>query len=160
MAGVEFEYGQSIGHMAGFPLWKNEWKAAGLLFWRRVGIYVDIPMIDKYGGIKRIEEREIVFTYGANPCVAFVVIKGSNLWLGHSNGIDFTPAQQVIIKEGETGIFGGGDLTHYLWRDLLSRYDFIPQPQDRLLPQFNIAVVNRRDGDIPFGIHFGYFRKD
>lgn len=157
--GTKLEFGQQREEIAGYPVWERVWDVSCLRFWDSIGRYVPMVSFNNEGGLQLVQSDEIAYTYGANPCVAFVAIKEDIVWLGHSGGSDLVPHQQLIIEVATGGIVGGGNFSLDMYNNLfVLRYRVFRPPAHIPEAVFNIVVVRKKNSPAPFGIHYGWWK--
>ena len=105
------------------------------------------------------DQKDILYTYGANPCVAgFIQTKDNKRYLFHSIGDQLTPEQKELISQSKKGFVGGGKETLKIYDSFFkeNNVQVIPQPSPIDNNDFNIVIVKKKNLQKKRGIYYCY----
>jgi len=105
------------------------------------------------------DEHDVVFTYGANPCVAGMFqTKDNKIYMFHSSGILLTDEQEELISQSKKGFVGGGKRTLKKYSSLFkdNNIQIVPQPSPIDNNDFNIVFVKKKNLEEDFGVYYCY----
>lgn len=153
---MKTEFGPQTATIGSYPLFtKTPWHKEDVFFWMNTA-----DMNFGSARLYRVPAEHIACTVGANPCMAFAVLSHGDIWIGHSSGSTLLHSQHQYILDATSGVFGGGI-------ELLQQHEKLSSIGTVLFPPlqnpddwwFNIAVVTKTHGPIPYGIHVGYMNR-